>query len=82
MALSKLASGERPAPRKCQVCVALADLPPKEAAALKNLLADPQWRYDKLSEALADDEDYPLNIHPDKLGKHARGNCGARDRLR
>lgn len=83
MALSRLAATkERPVEGRCQVCAALAMLPPQEAEAFRSMLADPTWRYTELSAALAADEDTPLNIHADILGKHARGVCAAGEKLR
>ena len=66
----------------CSVCKALADLPDTEAAALRQLLADPRWRYSELSDRLEADPDTPLRIHSGTLARHARGHCSARERLR
>ncbi len=66
----------------CSVCDALATLPPKEADALRGLLADPAWRYSELSDALAADPDTPLIISGNTLSRHARGRCSAREKLR
>lgn len=68
--------------RGCTVCQALDALPEAEAAALRKLLADPAWRYQALSEALAADPDNPLEILADTLSRHARGQCARREKLR
>lgn len=87
MALTDIAqavSEQKPrgGPPRCNVCNALADLPAKQSAALLSLLANPNVRYVALSEALAADEDYPLNLHYESLRRHARGRCAARTLLR
>ena len=84
MALADLAaSREQGIPwRTCQVCHALANIPASEAKALRKLLADPSVRYRELSDALAADPDTPLTLHYDALSRHARGRCGAGERLR
>lgn len=61
------------------MCETLAALPESEAAALKALLADPTWRYTRLSEELRK-EGVDLAAHV--LSRHARGQCTARERLR
>ena len=66
----------------CATCYALTMLPPDQADALRELLANPTLRYSELAEALAADEDYPLKIRADTLSRHARGGCGAREKLR
>lgn len=66
----------------CTVCTALASLPESEAAGLRKLLADPDWRYTELSDRLALDEDYPLEIPHGTLARHAKGRCSAREKLR
>ncbi len=66
----------------CEVCQALATLPPDEADALRGHLANPAWRYTELSDALAGDKDSPLDLPSFVLSRHARGKCAARERLR
>lgn len=63
----------------CEVCVVLERLPDDEATALRGHLANPQWRYTALSEALATQG---LELPGFSLSRHARGQCGAKDRLR
>ncbi|ROR91750.1 hypothetical protein [Nocardioides aurantiacus] len=82
MALSQLAAAKQRPVGRCQVCIALVELPSDEAAALRQMLADPAWRYTELSDALAADKDYPLHINGDVLGKHARGKCAGGEKLR
>lgn len=85
MALSKIETHHIPPLSKgpsCSVCAALDTLPEAEAAALRSLLADPQWRYQALADALRADEDTPLDIAASTLARHARGNCAAREKLR
>lgn len=84
MAITDLAKAvEQNVPwRTCAACHALGELPPKEAAALRSLLANPAIRYTELSQALAADQDYPLRIKSETLSRHARGGCDADERLR
>jgi hypothetical protein len=69
-------------PARCGVCNALDSLPAKESKALLSLLANPAVRYVALSEELAADKDYPLDLHYEVLRRHARGRCAARTMLR
>jgi hypothetical protein len=84
MAISDLAKAtEDGVPwRVCATCHALSTLPPKEAKALRELLANPSVRYNELAAALAADEDYPLRLSGSNLSRHARGLCDAAERLR
>lgn len=66
----------------CAVCDALASLSDTDAAALRGLLANPNVRYQALSDALAADEDTPLDLPAGTLSRHARGRCSAKERLR
>jgi hypothetical protein len=66
----------------CHVCIELGRLPKVEAEALRKHLANPEWRYTELSDALAGDKDTPLDLPAFVLSRHARGQCAARDRLR
>jgi hypothetical protein len=79
VAISNLTNAhpKRPAyhDRGCAVCHALESLPADEATALRGLLSDPAWRYQALSDALADDADNPLVLDADTLSRHARGRC-------
>ena len=63
----------------CTVCETLGRLPQEEAAALRALLADPTWRYTKLSDELAKEG---VDLASGVLSWHARGRCAARERLR
>ena len=67
--------------RTCQVCHALASIDPTEADALRSLLRG-KMRYSEISTLIRDDPDTPLDLDPDALSRHARGNCSARERLR
>ena len=49
------------------------------ATALRALLADPTWRYTRLSDELAKEG---VDIASGVLSWHARGRCAARERLR
>lgn len=83
MAISKLTPARtRVNGPACGVCSALAALAPKEAAALRAHLANPEWRYTELSAALAADQDTPLDLPDFVLSNHARGRCSAREKLR
>lgn len=63
----------------CGVCQLLASIEPAEATALRQLLADPLWRYSALSDALAA-EGHKVSQHT--LARHARGQCAAGEKLR
>jgi hypothetical protein len=63
----------------CEVCIALDRLDAKEAAALRGHLANPQWRYTALADALRDEG---VDLPAFTLARHARGGCGAREKLR
>lgn len=65
--------------RTCQVCDTLSTLPDAEAAALRSLLGDSGLRYTTLSDELGAEG---IQISPDTLSRHARGQCGAREKLR
>lgn len=82
MALAKLTPSRGTKGPTCEVCKALAAISPAEAKALRGHLANPEWRYSELSDALAGDKDTPLNIPSFSLARHARGQCQARERLR
>lgn len=66
----------------CQVCRALTELPGPEAQGLRDLMSNPRVQYTKISQWISEDEDNPLTIHSDIIGKHARGRCAAREKLR
>lgn len=83
MAISELVQpGQTNRGPTCLVCVALANLSPKDAKALRGHLANKAWRFTELSDALAADPDTPLDLKPFILARHARGQCAARERLR
>lgn len=63
----------------CSVCETLARLPETEADALRALLSDPAWRYTTLSDELRTEG---IELAPFVLSRHARGGCGAREKLR
>lgn len=80
--MGKISSLTPPKAKKgptCEVCIVLGNLPPKEAEALRGHLANPEWRYQALSEAL---ESEGIDLAGFTLSRHARGQCGARERLR
>lgn len=82
MAISEIDVTEQGSSRKgppCSVCHLLATLPPTEAAALEALLADPRVRYAWLSDQL-EDEGHHVSAYV--LGRHTRGQCDARTKLR
>lgn len=63
----------------CAVCAALATLEPADAEAMRGHLANPEWRYTELSEALRDEG---VDLPGFSLSNHARGRCAAREKLR
>lgn len=84
MAISDLAAGldDTGITTGCAVCRALASIPPAEAEGLRALLRNPGLRYSEISDLIAADEDTPLKLSGDILGKHARGKCSAGEVLR
>lgn len=66
----------------CEACQLLATVSDEEADTLRGLLADPTIRYTTLADALRDDPDTDIDISAYTLSRHARGGCGARERLR
>lgn len=63
----------------CAVCALLAASTAREAAHLNGLLANPDVRYKWLAGQLADKgHDVPHFT----IGKHVRGECAARTKLR
>lgn len=67
--------------RTCATCHALNGMKPAEADTLRGLLADRGVKFRDLADALRDDEDSPT-IAWEALSRHARGQCGAREKLR
>ena len=63
----------------CTVCLLSASLPNGEAAALAQMLADPEWRYTAIADALTA-EGHP--VYDGSISRHVRGQCGARTKLR
>lgn len=63
----------------CTVCTVLNGLSGPEAQALRDLLADPAWRYQELADRLSDEG---VELAPFSLSRHARGRCQAREKLR
>lgn len=82
MAITQLSPTKAAKGPTCEVCKALSSLPDDEATALRGHMANPAWRYTELSDALAADQDTPLNLPPFSLARHARGQCSAREKLR
>ena len=64
----------------CSVCTLLASLPVDESAALVALLSDPGVRYTWLADQLRDQG--IADIDAPAYGRHSRGACGARSKLR
>ena len=56
----------------CHTCALLAELPPAEAKALADALADPRFSNSGLSKILKD-EGY--QIASSTVGRHRRGEC-------
>lgn len=63
----------------CEVCIVLDRIDPKEAEALRGHLSNPAWRYNALADALRDEG---IDLPGFTLSRHARGQCGAREKLR
>ena len=63
----------------CTVCRELARLEPKEAAALRSHMANPEWRFTELSDELFN---MNIDLSAPNLARHARGHCAAREKLR
>ena len=63
----------------CATCDLLAKLPRREAASLRELLADDEVRYQWLADQLEDDG---TPVDRQSLSRHARGRCSAREKLR
>lgn len=87
MPLSKLASDPGPSRQgpDCTVCQALVALPPAKAKILQAALENPRWRYSEIAEHVSSDPDIPdwiREIAGGTYGKHVRGQCRARKRLR
>lgn len=83
MAISDLLPRDLPRVKKgptCETCALLGSLPDDEAAALRRLLANPSVRYKWLAQKLKDDEGHV--VPHTSLGRHARGDCDAHERLR
>lgn len=70
----------------CDCCRLLELLPDDSAAHLLDLLRDRDVQYSWLAERLADDgearEVLGYDIRDFTIGKHVRGNCAARTKLR
>ena len=74
MSLSERIAGYVPARKggSCHTCALLAKLPPVEAEALADALANPRFSNSGLSKILRD-EGYP--IASSTIGRHRRGEC-------
>lgn len=84
MALSELTQ-EPALKRYCSVCQALDALPPAKAEILQAALENPRWRYSQIATKVSTDTTVPewvRDITGDMYGKHVRGQCRARKRLR
>ena len=83
MALADIKSTLEPgAPHQtCATCHALAGMSDEDAATLRGLLANRGVRFKDLARALEDDPDSP-SIEWQALSRHARGECGAKEKLR
>ena len=82
MAISDITAdkkGTGPKGPPCTVCATLAALDTVDAQALRTLLADPAWRYQELSDRLAEEG---VDLPAFSLSRHARGRCMAREKLR
>lgn len=82
MAIADIAKEIKPGVTGCIVCRTLAAIPPTEAEGLRILLRNPGLRYSEISDMIAADEDTPLKLSGDVLGKHANGKCSAKEKLR
>lgn len=82
MALAELAKNITQGGDGCAVCRALAAIPEAEANGLRDLLRNKGLRYTEVSEMIRDDPDTPLDLNANVLGKHARGDCRANEKLR
>ncbi|GAB3863434.1 hypothetical protein GCM10028801_31050 [Nocardioides maradonensis] len=84
MALRQQAAKTAPSTKKgprCTVCVALGALPKADAQVLRDWMADPSWTFPAIADEVADDPDTPT-LSVSAISRHARGQCGARERLR
>lgn len=88
MAISDLAKTKPVAPKPgpdCTVCLAMKELPPKDAAGLLSMLSDKRRPYSEIAQRIAKDKETPQwvrDILESTYRRHARGNCAARERLR
>ena len=81
--VTDLLAAAQPKPKKgpsCSVCTLIASLPPEESAALVALLSDPGVRYTWLADQLR--AQGIADIDAPAYGRHSRGACGARVKLR
>lgn len=82
MAISDLIERGNVPHKVCATCHHLATLPPDKAEKLRAALANTAVRYRELQAELATDPEFLLEIDSDTLSRHARGICGAREKLR
>lgn len=82
MAISDLIERGNVPHKVCATCHHLATLPPDKAEKLRAALANTAVRYRELQTELATDPEFLLDIDSDTLSRHARGICGAREKLR
>ena len=82
MAVSDLVNRAGTPHKTCATCHALETLPDDKAATLTDLLSNPVVKYTELAAELAADPDWLLSIDSQALGRHARGLCAAKTKLR
>ena len=82
MAVSDLVHRAGTPHKTCATCHALETLDDAKAAVLVDLLSNPVVKYSELSHELASDPDWLLSIDSQALGRHARGLCAAKTKLR
>lgn len=72
MSVADLTAKSKPAWRDCAVCHALRELPDDKAAILVDLLSNTQVRYTELSQELAKDPLWRLDLNHQVLSRHVR----------
>lgn len=82
MAISDLIERGNVPHKVCATCHHLESLPPDKAKKLRAALSNTTVRYRELQTELATDPDFLLDIDSASLSRHARGICGAREKLR
>lgn len=82
MAISDLLERGSVPHKVCVTCHHLATLPPPKAEKLRAALSNTAVRYRELQIELAADPEFLIDIDSASLSRHARGICGAREKLR